>query len=149
MRKSLLDCTDHRSLRTIRDDRYRRSNRDREASPGHAAPPSQNSPDSTGASMVEELQSLLRLNKGGRLFSMPADIDSEEKCLRLAKQGLPKQTRAKSKNRILVLKPQVALHSEREAQSILLLAMEEMSFRGFQILDEQGTDSMSADIMTR
>jgi hypothetical protein len=80
---------------------------------------------------------------------MPSDIDTDAKCVRLAKQGLPKQARAKSKNRILLLKPQVALHSEMDRQSILLLAMEEMSFRGFQILDENGKDAMSADIMSR
>ena len=83
------------------------------------------------------------------LFAMPSSIDTEEKCLRLAKQGLPCDARAKAKNRILLLNPQIALRSEVDSTSIVLLAMNEVSFRGYQVIDEQGADSVSADIMSR
>jgi hypothetical protein len=154
MRKSaaitpLGELTD-RSLRSLRDERYRRARQEDMFMPMTADDGiNAGSGGQAANDLVQELAHLLKSKNGENLFKLPSFISTEEQCLRLAKQGLPHDARAKAKNRILLLNPQIALRSEVDDTSIVLLAVNEISFRGYQIIDEQGADNVSADIMSR
>ena len=138
-----------RSLRSLRDERYRRLREEHMRPPLTPNEKARDDVDDAAGALVQELANLLKSKPGENMFRMPSSIDTEDKCLRLAKQGLPRDARAKAKNRILLLNPQIALRSELDDKSIVLLAVNEVSFRGYQVVDEQGADAVSADIMSR
>lgn len=63
--------------------------------------------------------------------------------------GLPDEVKVKPRLRVLCLKPQIALRLQEDEEAVVLLAMEEVGFKGFQIKDRDGTDDISEDIMSR
>jgi hypothetical protein len=69
--------------------------------------------------------------------------------LRMPSKGITPDTVVKPKNLCLLLKPQIDLLSQVDDNSIVLLAVEEISFNGFAIVDEMGTDDVSTDVMKR
>ena len=69
--------------------------------------------------------------------------------LRQPSLGLPADCAVKPKNRFLVLKPQIALRSEADENAIVLLAVEEISFKGYGVLDELALDDVTADVLNR
>ncbi|WVQ80568.1 hypothetical protein IAT38_002673 [Cryptococcus sp. DSM 104549] len=54
--------------------------------------------------------------------------------------GLPEVCSVKPKYHVLVFKPQIALRSESEANAIVLLAVEEVSFKQFKVVDTKALD---------
>ncbi len=98
--------------------------------------------------MLKDLVSSLQDSPTSSLFGLPADINLQSD-LRIPQRGLPKECAVKPKTRILVLKPQIALRSEVDVNAVVLLAVEEISFRGFQILDTTAYDEVTGDVLNR
>ena len=74
---------------------------------------------------------------------------NDHEDMRKPSMGLPDDCAVKPTNRILLLKPQVALKSNVDTDSMVVLAVEEISFKGYQIVDENATDEVAADVMSR
>ncbi|KAL7425084.1 Protein SABRE [Cryptotrichosporon argae] len=98
--------------------------------------------------IMSELQQVVVDKATTSSFRLPQGAGDEDD-LRRPQIGLPADCVAKPKNHILVLKPQIALRSEADLNAIVLLAVEEISFKGFAILDEKGFDQVTADVMAR
>ncbi|ORY31449.1 golgi-body localization protein domain-domain-containing protein [Naematelia encephala] len=106
-------------------------------------------PAEVAMDMLYELQRVLRDKKAAPQFKLPADHTSDHDDLQKPSIGLPENTIAKPKHSILVLKPQIALRSSADRNAIVLLAVEEVSFKTFQVLDEGAQDSITADVLAR
>ncbi|TYJ58899.1 hypothetical protein B9479_000331 [Cryptococcus floricola] len=65
------------------------------------------------------------------------------------RRGLPDVCDVKPKTKILVFMPQIALRSEAHPDAILLMSMEEVSFKQFKVLDEHALDNMMAEVLNR
>jgi hypothetical protein len=99
--------------------------------------------------MLRDLERSLQDKDATKRFRLPIDHEADHEDLRKPSEGLPADCIVKPKHRFLVLKPQIALRSQVDDSSIVLLAVEEVSFKGFGILDENGLDAVSADVMMR
>ncbi|KAK8858435.1 hypothetical protein IAR55_002662 [Kwoniella newhampshirensis] len=73
------------------------------------------------------------------------EMDEYTRC----KFGLPEACAVKPKRQVKVFKPQIALRSEMAENAVVLLAVEEMSYRAFEVIDQTASDSMMADVLTR
>lgn len=99
--------------------------------------------------MLKELQEVFQDKNAATLFRIPTDHDADFEDLAAPSLGLPADCVPKPHNRFLVLKPQIALRSEAGENAIVLLTVEEISFRGFSVLDEIASDAVSADVLNR
>ncbi|EIW73580.1 hypothetical protein TREMEDRAFT_70997 [Tremella mesenterica DSM 1558] len=141
----------HASLRGVRDGLRRRLNRpknglnqddiDVEIYPV---------PAQMAGVMVDGLEKRLRDPKACRnQFRLPVTHQHDHEDIRKPSIGLPTECTVKPKNRILLLKPQVALKSNVDTESMILLALEEISFKAYDIVDENAMDLVTAEVMAR
>jgi hypothetical protein len=139
-----------RSLRGVRDGIQRRMWRlknglNRDDLPPEAFFP----PEDAASALLKDLQRLLCDKGASKLFHTPEEDMTDHEDLRVPSLGLPADCVVKPKHRFLVLKPQIALRSEVDENSIILLAVEEISFKGFSVLDEIAKDEVAADVLGR
>ncbi|WVQ72821.1 hypothetical protein IAR50_002381 [Cryptococcus sp. DSM 104548] len=65
------------------------------------------------------------------------------------RRGLPDVCVVKPKTKIFVFKPQIALRSKAHPDAILLMSVDEVSFKQFKVLDEHALDNMMAEVLNR
>lgn len=102
-----------------------------------------------GGNILEQLKNMLREKQGHGMFELSQEARTDAEELWRPSLGLPAECAVKPKNQFLVFKPQIALRSEVDKNAIVLLAVEEISFKGYQVLDEEAIDSVSAEVMYR
>jgi hypothetical protein len=76
-------------------------------------------------------------------------IHVDKKSLHDPRAGLPEDCTVKPQHHLLMLKPQIALRSDIDDDSVLLLAAEEATFRGYAVLDDSADDPINADVLQR
>lgn len=76
-------------------------------------------------------------------------IHVDKKSLHNPRAGLPEDCTVKPQHHLLMLKPQIALRSDIDDDSVLLLAAEEATFRGYAVLDDSADDPINADVLQR
>ena len=108
-----------------------------------------NAPSDVSHEILRDLERVLQEKHVTNRFKLPIDHDADHEDLRKPSLGLPSDCVVKPKNRYLVLKPQIALRSEIDDNSIVLLAVEEISFKGYVVLDEVALDDVTADVLNR
>jgi hypothetical protein len=75
--------------------------------------------------------------------------DNDEDDIDRKGLGIPTDCSIEPNLAILVMKPQIALRSELDETSVVLLAVEEVSFRQFRVLDDMGKDKISSRVLSR
>jgi hypothetical protein len=105
--------------------------------------------DDAATDLLAGLQRLLSEKSSTRLFNLPKENTIEQENLHTPSLGLPKGTSVKPSLRILVLKPQIAFRSEVDDSSVILLAVEEVGFKGFTVNDDDAKDRVNADVLGR
>ncbi|WVN88723.1 uncharacterized protein L203_103936 [Cryptococcus depauperatus CBS 7841] len=63
--------------------------------------------------------------------------------------GLPRTCDVKPKTHVSIFKPQIALRSESDIDAIVLLSVEEASFKQFRVVDKNALDDVMADVLNR
>ena len=99
--------------------------------------------------MLKGLERVLRDKHVSNRFKLPIECDGDYENLRAPSLGLPSDCVVKPKNRFLVLKPQIALRSTIDESAIVLLAVEEISYKGYAVLDESATDQVTSEVLNR
>ena len=102
-----------------------------------------------GLDILQELQSMLQGANPIKRFELPDRNISPDEQFRKRSLGLPDDCALKPHNNFLILKPQIALRSKVDADSIVLLAMEEISFQGYRVLDQSTSDVVAANVLDR
>jgi len=105
--------------------------------------------DDAATDLLAGLHRLLSDKASTKLFNLPKENTIEQENLHTPSLGLPKGTSVKPSLRILVLKPQIALRSEVDDSSVILLAVEEVGFKGFTVNDDDAKDRVNADVLGR
>lgn len=82
-----------------------------------------------------------------KLFQLPQESSEHEDPR--PHVGLPEGCTVKPNMFFLVLKPQIALRSGVAENSVILLAVEEISYKMYSILDESARDDVTKDVMSR
>lgn len=106
-------------------------------------------PSDVSLEMLKDLERVLQEKHANNRFKLLVDHNADHEDLRKPSLGLPSDCAVKPKNRFLVLKPQIALRSEVDENAIVLLAVEEISFRGYGVFDELAPDDVTADVLNR
>lgn len=104
--------------------------------------------DNAAADLLHSLQQMLGKKAVSELFQLPT-ADGKQLEDPRPHLGLPEGCTVKSKTHILVLKPQLALRSGVGEGSVILLAVEEVSYKEFSILDDSAGDNIAANVLSR
>ncbi|KAK4684426.1 hypothetical protein P7C73_g5753, partial [Tremellales sp. Uapishka_1] len=140
--------TSHASLRGVRDGISRRMREQKESNEDHVA--DEDAADANVAlEMLRKLEKAMQDSAAGQRFQLPVQENSDHEDSRKPSHGLPAELIVKPKTRLLMLKPQIALRSEVDENAVILLAVEEVSFKEFSILDEAAFDTYSSEVMSR
>lgn len=97
----------------------------------------------------QQIRQLLSDKKANGMFQLSNEATSSADDDLSASIGLPEDCSVKSNNHYLIIKPQIALRSEIKEEAIVLLAMEEISYKAYKVLDEKVQDPIAADVLTR
>lgn len=97
--------------------------------------------------MLRELERALIDKNVVQQFQTSTDNDEDD--IDRKGLGIPTDCSIEPNLAILVMKPQIALRSELDETSVVLLAVEEVSFRQFRVLDDMGKDKISSRVLNR
>ncbi len=111
-------------------------------------------PSDASYEILRELERALQNKQFNNRFKLPVDYHVEEKDRGLHPMhdpslGLPSDCSVKAKNQFLFLKPQIALRSDIDENAIVLLAVEEIAYGGYAVIDEAALDDVTADVLNR
>jgi len=137
------------SLRGIRDGLQRRLGRAKTGLNQDDLLHDSAQPSDIALEILKDLERVLQEKHVTNLFKLPFGHDANHEDLRKPLLGLPSDCIVKPKNRFLALKPQIALRSEIDDNAIVLLAVEEVSFKEYAVLDELALDDVTADVLNR
>ena len=98
---------------------------------------------------LKELEQFLQYKQNSSRFKLQASHTVEQEGIRDPSLGLPSDCAVKPKNRFLIFKPQIALRSEIDENAIVLLAVEEVSYREYSVLDELAHNEVAANVLNR
>lgn len=82
-------------------------------------------------------------------YVLSEDFLDEQGTFALPEQGLPPDCDVHPKWRILVLKPQIALRSTVDPTAIVLVALQEMAMKSYNIIDTKALDSVVSEVLSR
>ncbi|KAL1408382.1 Protein SABRE [Vanrija albida] len=82
-------------------------------------------------------------------FRVPINIFTDREAVRRAEQGLPTECTVHPSLRILCLQPQISLRSTADENAVILLAVDEISFKVFSIKDMDGPNQTVTDVLSR
>jgi hypothetical protein len=99
--------------------------------------------------MLEQIERFLQAPNLSERFRLPVEHTVDHEDMRQPSLGLPSDCAVKPKHRFLIIKPQIALRSEVDENAIVLLAVEEISFKSFAVVDEIAQDAVTADVLGR
>jgi hypothetical protein len=89
------------------------------------------------------------VGEGAREVKTFDPVSVDKKSFHEPRAGLPEECVVKPQHHLLMLKPQIALRSDKDDVSIVLLAAEEATFQGYAVLDDTADDPVNADVMQR
>ena len=141
--------TSHASLRGVRDGIQRRLHRVHNGLNQDDFSEIKQPAEQAAQMVLDSLTKILQDPKAKERFKLPVNLDSDHDDMHKPSLGLPADCIVKPHNRFLILKPQIALRSEADENAIVLLAVEEVSHKGFKVLDEIASDAIAADVLTR
>ncbi|ORX40254.1 golgi-body localization protein domain-domain-containing protein [Kockovaella imperatae] len=141
--------TSHASLRGVRESIAKRLSRDQKGLFEHADDIPTSTEDYEGLEILSELQDMLCGPNSVKRFEVRDHNLSGEEELRRRSIGIPEDCMVKPQNDFLILKPQVGLRSNVDQDSIVLLTMEEISFKGYRVMDKQLSDVTAANVLDR
>lgn len=104
--------------------------------------------------ILRDLERILQDSQSPNRFKLPIDHDVDPKDRGLhpshkPSEGLPLDCAVKPKSRYLFLKPQIALRSDVDDNAIVLLAVEEIAYMGYAVIEELALDDVTADVLNR
>lgn len=82
-------------------------------------------------------------------FRVPVNIFTDNEAVRRAEQGLPTECSVHPSLRVLCLQPQISLRSTADENAVILLAVDEISFKVFSIKDMDGPNQTITDVLSR
>ncbi|WWD18325.1 hypothetical protein CI109_102775 [Kwoniella shandongensis] len=135
-RKKQEYMTAHAMLKSIQDSLTKRSRRNR--------PEAADDDDQLQTVAVGILDGLIDF-MANRLSTIHSTLNMDD--FRRAKFGLPEACTVKPKRVVKVFKPQIALRSDAAENAVVLLAVEEISYKAFDVIDLSASDSMMADVL--
>ena len=102
-----------------------------------------------GLDILQKLQEMLVGSNAVKRFEVRDHNMTGEEELRRRSIGIPEDCIVKPQNDFLILKPQIALRSNVDQDAIVLLAMEEVSFKGYRVMDQNFSDPVAANVLDR
>jgi hypothetical protein len=142
------------AIRGIREAMDKRSNRtkngyNKDDLPDQHRPTNAEGVLDAATGFLHGLQGLLLDDDAKTRFELPADSVIETDDMTIPRLGLADGCEARPKQQIIVFKPQVALRSDVNNNAVVLLAVQEVTYKMFAVVDKTAPDSVAAEVLQR
>jgi hypothetical protein len=107
-------------------------------------------PEETAAFAVQkELEQLQACGENSRVFQLPSDVGLSGSDRRLAETGIPVDSALLAMYDVRLVKPQIMLRSDADAEATILISVEEVTAQVFDVNDPASGHRPAEKILSR